>query len=352
MLAWMIVNPAGTRVRTRTQAEVARVLARHHQLSVVQTTHRGHATTLAREALAAGVELVVVMGGDGTVNEVLNALPMASPDATGPPVPLLGLVGGGKTNVFARALGLPSDPRKAAAQLVSLLRAGSVREVTLGEASGRKFAFGAGLGLDAAIVRDVERWRSTNAVHHDDGAYVLAGLYELAGWGRSRPYLTVHLPDGRPPLRGYFAVASNGDPYTYLGPRPFRPTPRARFEGNLDLVVGQTASKRALTRALAGWLSGRSLPDFPGLPVLHDESLARLEADRPLPLQLDGEYLGDHTDVEIRAHPHALRVVAPMEGPPPKRPKVAPRWGGRQDLSRVWAPEPEARDSDTASPRF
>jgi diacylglycerol kinase family enzyme len=349
MLAWLIVNPAGTRVRTRTQVEVARVLARSYQLSVVQTTHRGHATSLAREAQAAGAELLVVMGGDGTVNEVLNALPADPPDGDRPAAPLIGLVGGGKTNVFARALGLLADPRKAAGQLVSLVRAGSVREVTLGEAGGRKFAFGAGLGLDAAIVRDVERWRSANVVHHDDGAYVLAGLYEIAGWDARRPRLTVHLPDGRAPLRGYFAVASNGDPYTYLGPRPFRPTPRARFEGNLDLVIGQTASKRALTRALAGWLSGRSLPDFPGLPVLHDETLARLEADRPLPLQVDGEYLGDHTDVEIRALPHALRVVAPEEGPPPKRPKVAPRFGGRKDLSRVWAPEPDARDSDTAS---
>lgn len=346
MLVWLIVNPAGTRVRTRTRVEVARTLARDHQLSVVQTTHRGHASTLARDALAAGAELLVVMGGDGTVNEVLNGLEVAGSARPGsptePPGILLGLVGGGKTNVFARALGLPADPRKAANRLLTLLAAGSVREISLGEAGGRRFAFGAGLGLDGAVVRDVEQWRRTRKVH-DDGVYVLAGLRTIAGWDRSRPRLTVHLPDGRPPLHGHFAVASNGDPYSYLGPRPFRPTPQARFEGNLDLLIGQTSSKRALTRALAGWLSGRTLPDFPGLPVLHDESSVRLEAETPLPLQLDGEYLGDRTDVEIRSLPSALRVVAPQEELVVKRAPVAPWWGQKHGLSRVWAPDPRQR---------
>jgi diacylglycerol kinase family enzyme len=342
MLVWLIVNPAGTRVRNRTRIEVARLLARDHQLTVVQTTHRGHATTLARQARAAGAELLVVMGGDGTINEVLNGIELAGSVRAGSAAAsgiLLGMVGGGKTNVFARALGLPQDPRKATTRLLSLLAAGSVREISLGEVAGRRFAFGAGLGLDAAVVREVEHWRRTRRVH-DDGVYVLAGLRTIAGWDKRRPRLTVRLPAGQAPLHGHFVVASNGDPYTYLGPRPFRPTPHARFEGNLDVLVGQTSSRRALTRALAGWLSGRALPDFPGLPVLHDQTWVGLEGEIPLPLQVDGEYLGDHTSIEIRSLPRALRVVAPQEEQIAKRAPVAPWWGQRYGgLSRVWAPE-------------
>ena len=300
----LVVNPAGTRVRAPTRARVGAMLAARHELTVVQTRDRGHATELAGEAAADGAELVVVLGGDGTVNEVLNGLAEGTP---------LGLVSGGKTNVFARALGLPPHPVAATARLLELLDAGARRTVSLGEASGRRFAFGAGLGLDGAVVREVERWRRSLGLH-DDAAYLVAGLHTLATWDRTRPRLTVHPGGGHAVMHGYFAIAGNGDPYTYMGGLPLRPTPDARFEADLDLLVGQTMSPRLILRALAGMLSARPLPAYQGLPVLHDLPECRLEADVPLPFQVDGEYLGDRTTVRLRSLPGALTVVAPGAG--------------------------------------
>jgi diacylglycerol kinase family enzyme len=305
----LIVNPVGTRVRTGVRVEVATALAAGLELTVTETTHRGHATELAAGAAGAGFELVVVMGGDGTVNEVVNGLEAGGPVR-------LGLVGGGKTNVFARALGLPGAPVEAAAELLNLLAAGSTRTVSLGVASGRRFAFVAGLGVDGAIVREVERWRLAHKVH-DDGVYFMAGLRTLATWDRSAPRLIVK-PDGGRPLRGFFAVAGNGDPYTYVGTRPLRATPGARFEAGLDVLVAQTMSARQITRALAGMLALSPQPQpeppgYPGLPVLVDQTSCLLEAEVPLPFQLDGEYLGDVDGVELRSLPGALTVVAPPE---------------------------------------
>jgi diacylglycerol kinase family enzyme len=362
MRAWLIVNPASTSARARVRADVASALAgpdgttpadgrrarsrTRLDLTVVHTTHRGHASALAREAVAARAGLIVVMGGDGTVNEVLNGMTVrrpAAPDGG----PMLGLVGGGKTNVFARALGLPDQPLKAAGALLALLDAGESRRISLGEAGGRRFAVGAGLGLDGAIVREVERQRRANQVH-DDRVYVLAGLRAVAQWDRSRPRLRLDLGPragvadrpaaGReppPPVAGYFAIASNGDPYTYLGPRPFRPTPEARFEGGLDLLAGQTMAPAPLTRAIAGMLSGRALPPFPGLPVFHDYQSARMVAEVRLPLQVDGEYLGDVDEVEVHSRPDALTVVAPREAARSRRPLLAPWWSATRPVWRL-----------------
>jgi diacylglycerol kinase family enzyme len=376
MRAWLIVNPASTSVRTRLRSDVATTLRRGGgtaaaragrarpglELTVVHTTHRGHATTLARDAVDAQVELVVVMGGDGTINEVLNGIaPPVGTDGEAAPAgggeqrgrPMLGLVGGGKTNVFARALGLPGHPLKAARALLALLEAGERRRISLGLASGRHFAVGAGLGLDGAIVREVEQQRRANRAH-DDRIYVLAGLRTLAHWDRSHPHLRLELGppagDGRrarsvstigTPLPGHFAIASNGDPYTYLGPRPFRPTPQARFEAGLDLLVGQTMSPPLLTRAIAGMLAGKALPPFPGLPVFHDYQSAVMASDTPLPFQVDGEYVGDMTEVEVRSRPDALTVVAPKEPARSARPLLAPWWSATRP---VWRPVPWRRE--------
>jgi diacylglycerol kinase family enzyme len=141
---------------------------------------------------------------------------------------------------------------------------------------------------------------------------VAAGLKALlADADRDHPHLTVHLPGGRPPRHGFFALVGNGDPFTYLGRRPFRPTPGAAWDGGLDLLVGQTMATRALARALTGMLSPNPRTGYPGLPVLADLDGFSLSADVPLPFQLDGEYVGDRTSVTFGCIRAALSVVAP-----------------------------------------
>jgi len=247
--------------------------------------------------------VVAVLGGDGTVNEVVNGLRGSAA--------ALALLGGGRVNVVARGLGLPADPDRAAARLVELLAAGARRRLTLGVADERCFALNAGLGLGGAIVREVERRQRAKQLY-GDRAYVAAGLKALlVDQDRDHPHLTAHLPDGRPPLHGFFALVGNGDPFTYLGRRPFRPTPQATWDGGLDLLVGQTMAARPLARALTGMLSPHPRAGYPGLPVLHDVDGFSLSSDVPLPFQLDGEYVGDRTSVTFGCLRSALDVAAP-----------------------------------------
>ena len=300
----VVANPHASRFSGRQRDRVVAVLGRAHKVEVLQTGHPGQATDLARGAVAAlGSEVVAVLGGDGTVNEVVNGL-------RGSAV-ALGLLGGGRVNVVARGLGLPADPDRAAARLVELLAARARRRLTLGVAGERCFALNAGLGLGGAIVREVERRQRAKQLY-GDRAYLAAGLKALlVDYDRDHPHLTVHLPDGRPPLHGFFALVGNGDPFTYLGRRPFRPTPKATWEGGLDLLVGQTMATRSLARALTGMLAPHPRAGYPGLPVLHDVDGFTLSSDIPLPFQLDGEYVGDRTSVTFGCLRSALAVFAP-----------------------------------------
>jgi diacylglycerol kinase family enzyme len=299
----LVANPHASRFSGRQRDRVVAALAAAHELEVLHTGHPGQATELAERAAAGGAEVVAVLGGDGTVNEVVNGL---RGSATA-----LGLLGGGRVNVLARGLGLPADPDRASARLLELLAAGVRRHLTLGVAVERCFALNAGLGLGGAIVREVERRHRAKQLY-GDRAYVAAGLKALlVDYDREHPHLTVHLPDGRRPLRGFFAVVGNGDPFTYLGRRPFRPTPQATWEGGLDLLVGQTMATRSLARALTGMLSPHPRAGYPGMAVLHDLDGFSISADIPLPFQLDGEYVGDRTSVTFRCLRAALPVVAP-----------------------------------------
>ena len=299
----LIANPHASRFSGRQRDRVAAALAVAHKVEVLQTTHPGQATALTHRVVADGAEVAAVLGGDGTVNEVVNGL--------GASATMLGLLGGGRTNVVARGLGLPADPDRAAVKLLDLLAAGERRRLSLGTADGRRFALNAGLGLDGAIVREVERRQRAKQLY-GDRAYLAAGLKTfLVDYDRDQPHLTVHLGGGRPVLHGFFALVGNGDPFTFLGRRPFRPTPQATWEGGLDLLVAQTMATRPLVRALTGMLSPRPRPSYPGLPVLHDEDAFTVESDVPLPFQLDGEYLGDRTSVVVGCLRRALTVIAP-----------------------------------------
>ncbi|HEU4901091.1 MAG TPA: diacylglycerol kinase family protein [Actinomycetota bacterium] len=300
----LIANPHASRFSGRQRDRVVAAIGARHKLELLQTGHPGQATELAAQAVAElGCEVVAVLGGDGTVNEVVNGL--RDTDVA------LALLGGGRVNVLARGLGLPADPDRATARLLDLLDAGARRRLTLGLASERCFALNAGLGLGGAIVREVERRQRAKQLY-GDRAYVAAGLKALlVDYDRDHPHLTVHLPHGRPPLHGFFTLVGNGDPFTYLGRRPFRPTPQATWAGGLDLLVGQTMATRSLARAVTGMLAPHPRAGYPGLPVLHDLDEFSLSADIPLPFQLDGEYVGDRTSVTFGCLRSALAVVAP-----------------------------------------
>ena len=149
MKVLLLVNPFSSSVTARTRVLINKALRDHHDVELVETARRNHATRLAQGAAGEGVDVVIVLGGDGTVNEAANGL--AGTETA------LGVLPGGSTNVFARSIGLPNDPIEATAELLRAMDAGSIKRVGLGSANGRYFCFHVGLGYDAALVEQVER---------------------------------------------------------------------------------------------------------------------------------------------------------------------------------------------------
>ena len=316
MRALLVVNPAATTTSARTREVLASALETDLKLEVAHTRHRGHAAELAAEARADGLDLVVVLGGDGTVNEVVNGL-LGGVDATDvPDVPDLAVVPGGGTNVFSRALGLPRDPVEATGALLDALREHRRRSIGLGLAGDRWFTFNAGMGWDAEVVARVDerrRSRPTEQRHTTTGDYVRAAVSQFfLHSDRGAPAITLEVP-GAEPQPVHMAIVANTAPWTYLGDRPLLTSPEASFDTGLDLyaltrlrTVGTLSEVRRL-------LLNRPTPDRRGPRTTvhrqHDLAELTLRASRPVAAQVDGEALGDLQALTFRAVPNALCVV-------------------------------------------
>ncbi len=304
MRALLVVNPKATATTVGMRDVLAHALASEAKLDVVQTESRGHATSLARQAALDGLDVVVALGGDGTVNEVVNGLLADGPQ---PALPALAVVPGGNANVFARALGLPCSPVEATSRLLDALRTGRRRPVGLGTADGYWFTFCAGLGLDAEVVRRVERSRRGGR-KATPGLFVRQGVRQffLHTDRRSLP-ITVDGPGAAERIG--VALVCNSDPWTYLGKRPVRPCPTASFETGLDLFALRSLGTASTLRHLRQILATRPRPRGRAVLTLHDRPGLTLTADRPVALQVDGEDLGNRTRVVFRSFPRALDVV-------------------------------------------
>jgi len=298
----LIANPAASGVTRGLVEAVERRLCGVADVELNLTDRAGHAVDLAREA---GADVVVAMGGDGTVNEVVNGLP--------PGVPL-GVVPAGATSVFARQLGLPRKTVDAATVVARAIVAGSSMMVGLGVANDRRFTFSAGVGLEAEATRLVgdERHTRYDGRRPGDLKVVAAAVRTLRHDGFSLPErMTVEL-EGRRLRCSYLAVA-NQHPYTYFGRFPVRTTPLAGFGTALDAaVVGELRSRDLWRLPVYGllWpLHARRVDRR--VAYLHDVPGFDVVCDVPLPIQLDGEYLGRVERVEIRYRPAAVRVFVP-----------------------------------------
>jgi len=289
--ATLIVNPFASSVTEERVRAVERELGGAYELTTVLTEQRGHAIELAR---AAEGEALFAFGGDGVFNEVLNG-------AEGQR--LLGFVPGGRTNVLPRALGLPRDPIAAARRLT----AGQQRRISLGRANGRRFAFAAGIGLDSEAVRRVDAMgRRADGRRPGDLAFVraVAGIVAAGGW-RLADVLEVK-GHGRAAL----IVVSNDAVYTYAGAVPFRFSPEARFELGLDYAAVPSPGALGIVRGFARGAARRGLAGLPGAFGAHDVDRIEVVCDRPLPLQADGEDLGDVEEVLFECERDAVSVLA------------------------------------------
>jgi diacylglycerol kinase family enzyme len=285
----LVVNPQASGVDDATAETVAAALG--PDVEVARTERQGHAVELVRDADAGAI---VVFGGDGVFNEALNGLRPGLP---------IGLVPGGGSSVLPRGLGLPSDPQAAARQIADAIRAGRATEVSLGRVNGRRFGFAAALGFPAEVVRRVDELGRERYGRRPPDRVFLTTMAKLLAERRGRLPAELEV-DGHG--RASFALVANGDPYTYLGRLPVRPTPRARWEGGLDVVAPRTVGPLSIPRLVVAALTGRKAR---GVLYLHDVDAIELRADRPLPLQVDGEDLGDVDRAEFSSEPKAAKIL-------------------------------------------
>ncbi|MFA1544762.1 diacylglycerol kinase family protein [Actinomadura chokoriensis] len=312
MRAMLIANPKATSTSRRARDILVRAFTGDLDLVLAETGHRGHATELARQAAVEGYDAVIALGGDGTVNEAVNGLLADGPSAE---LPALAVLPCGSANVFARALGLPDDPIGATTAVLEALRAGRQRSVGLGTASlpdgtERYFTFCAGVGLDAEVIREVERRRAAG-IRADPSLYVRTAVrHFFSGTDRRRPALTLEQP-GRPPKSGLFlAFVSNTSPWTFMGRVPVNPSPKAHFGRGLDVFGMRSLELGPTVGVLAQMLTTRTRP-LQGRHVVnvHDAAEVTLRADHPVAFQLDGDYLGEQRSVTFRSVPKAIRIV-------------------------------------------
>jgi diacylglycerol kinase family enzyme len=287
----LIVNPYASGVDDDRAQAVAEALG---DVEVRRTERRDHGAELVRDAVDA--EAIYVFSGDGGFNEALNGLDRDVP---------LGFVPGGAANVLPRTLGLPRDPVRAA----RLLARAEPRRISLGRVNGRRFGFSSGVGLDAEVVRRVdELGRTEERGRAGNLRFALTlGRVLVEHRGRLDPTLEIA---GRG--RAAFALVANCDPYTYAGPVPVHVAPEARFELGLDLVAPKALRPAALPRYLSYALRGRRQQRARDVVYGHDLDRIEIRCDRPLPLQADGEDLGDVSEVVFEAERDAVRVLAPV----------------------------------------
>jgi diacylglycerol kinase family enzyme len=304
MRVLLLVNSSASSVTARGRVVIQKALSADHDVTLAETSRRGHAARLARGAANEGVEAVVVLGGDGTLNEAANGL--AGTDCALAPLP------GGSTNVFARTIGLPNDPIEATGALLDAMARGSIHPVGLGSVNGRYFLFHVGLGFDAAVVAQVERRAGLKRYAGHPLFIWCAFTTWFRHYDKSRPRFAVHHADGSVVDDGYFGICLNTNPYTYLGNRPLNLCPAAGLDTGLAMVTLRSLAFARILQAAGVALAGRG-----GLGRLRhvDERthLGKLTVTGygPFPYQVDGDYLGEVESLEFRHEPEVLRLVLP-----------------------------------------
>ncbi len=297
----LVANPHASTTNDAVLRHVSRTLSRRHRVDAVLTEHQAHAIELCRTAAAEGYDAVVVLGGDGTINEAANGLAGSSTALA--PLP------GGATNVYTRMLGMPRAVVGATERLAGATPA-PWRDVDLGRVNDRWFTFAAGVGLDASTVERVDRHPRRKA-RWGRWFFASVGLSVFVSrYLRHPPRLEVELDDRR--LEAVTVLLQNGNPYTYFGDRPIVLDPDGGVEsGDLGGVALTRASAVDLPPILWRALSGRPVSAHPRVESLRtcDRLVVRSLDGRPVPLQVDGDHLGAVSEVRVSVVPRALRVL-------------------------------------------
>jgi YegS/Rv2252/BmrU family lipid kinase len=285
----LIFNP---KARSQKGGRVLRFLMSHaNRFAMYATNHAGEARDLAARFAREGEPVVIAAGGDGTLNEVVHGLAGSST--------VLGVLPAGTMNVFAREMGIPFDSLERA---LAIIDAGLVREVDLFSANGSPFVQMAGIGFDAQVIEETT-WESKKML--GPLAYLLAAVKVL---GEQPPKMEIICADGRRE-EGVAVVAGNGSLYGGQF-KLFRNADNQ--DSKLDVLVYKEAGYRIVLDSLRGLAFG-------GVDLLASTSYFQTEAftvraNREVPVEVDGEWIGRFSEVRFVETASRLRVLAP-EGP-------------------------------------
>ncbi len=300
----VIVNPYASTVSDRLKHLVIYALQGRYEVDAIDTKAKDHATELCREAAGEGYDVIVAFGGDGTVNEAIGGL--AGSDVAFTALP------GGRTNVFCRMLGLPTDVVDATEHLLRVADLWTPRRIDLGEVNGRAFAFSAGVGLDARVVERVDAHPRLK-VRLGEYYFTWAALSTFTRrYLRSAPRLVVEA-EGRE-LDGVLAIIQRSAPYTYFGRRPIELAEGAELGNGLlsgivleraDLLTIPTVARRAFS-ARARMVEHRRMAPL----LTPGEIRVRGRDGEPVPVQVDGDFIGEMEEARFSVRPRSLTVVS------------------------------------------
>lgn len=298
----IILNPQSAKGATRRRiAEIKQALDAHGlRYSLSLTERPWHAAELAREAIVAGYEVLVAVGGDGTVNEVVNGVLQCQEDKLGDAV--LGVLPVGRGNDFCFASGIPLD-LKAACQ--TLARA-HVRRLDAGRISGehnahiRYFGNGVGIGFDAVVSRLANRAKLSGFLSYLIAALQTMYIYyrapdmhiRLSGETIRQRSLMVSVMNGRR-AGGGFLMAPHGD----------------SSDGLFDLCIAKNVSKAEMLALIPRFMKGTQ-GSHPAISFKQDTRVTVQAVDGGLPVHVDGEVIdADVQEITVELLPRRLQVI-------------------------------------------
>jgi diacylglycerol kinase family enzyme len=297
--ALVIANPQAGGTGASLVDQVTRVMRGTFTLEVAKTAERDDATRLARQAVEAGFDAVIALGGDGTVNEVAQAL--VHTDVA------LGIIPAGTTNVMARAIEIPAEPRDAAAFLANRIDSGSKKRINVGCIEERYFLFGAGMGLDAEVIRAVEGQPEKK----EKFGHLFFLQQALATARRHRgaaPTISMTVEGGETELV-VLALCANAGPFTYFGRRPLHVFPHVELGQGLDVYGLSRISRGTVPRLAWAFFVTRSHIRWSASSYHHDVKSVELSASTPLPVEVDGDYIGQWDQATVSLVPLALDLL-------------------------------------------
>ncbi len=311
----MIVNPMASSVTRRGLVVAQKKLGDRHELTVHETTRQHHATRLAHRAMREGADVVLTVGGDGTVNEAVNGL--MGTDCGLAPLP------GGSTNVFARAIGYPNDLELATDAVLATLEAYQPGESgpadrpagfvkgSLGMANDRAFVFHVGAGFDAAVVHRVEA-RSPLKRLAGHPWFIASAIRTWGSPERRALSLRMEADDGREAGPLQMAVAMNVNPYTFLGNKPLDLAPEVDLTTALSVVALDSVALTDIGPAMKAALSSPTgIANSGGQHHWVDVEGITIRSDQPFPYQLDGEPVDPVTELRLTHRPAAVTFLLP-----------------------------------------